>query len=182
MTFDLSVAVTRDTIEGLRSFSSSRKDVSELDLFGHIGTHFDLVECEFDAENFERSGLAFDVSKYASGEIGVGVVDLSSVKAGDFVMFHTGTLAKKGYGSMDYFASRTELSWELIERLVESKVSMIGVDMGSIRMPADHPKADRYCADRGTFVVENLDNLSLLVAATRGGHFSVGTYPMNFKG
>jgi kynurenine formamidase len=115
-------------------------------------------------------------------DIGFGNVDLSGVKAGDFVMFHTGALREKGYGNRDYFMSHPELSWELIERLVGLKVSMIGVDMGGVRMIAEHPKADKYCADNGTFVVENLDNLARLVEASGGKPFSVGVYPMNFIG
>jgi kynurenine formamidase len=97
-------------------------------------------------------------------------------------MFHTGTLKNKGYGTKDYFMSQPELSWDLIERLVQLKVSMIGVDAGGVRGIAEHPKADNYCAANGVFDVENLDNLDLLLREAGGEPFTVRTYPMNFSG
>jgi kynurenine formamidase len=62
------------------------------------------------------------------------------------------------------------------------KVSMIGVDAPGIRRHEEHPAADRFCASRGAFVVENLDNLGLLLKETRNTPFKVNTYPMNFMG
>jgi kynurenine formamidase len=179
---DLSVAVTREMIEKMKVFVPQNKTLSELDLFGHLGTHFDIVEHEFDTRNFERRGRVFDVSGIESGEIRSGRVELSGVIEGDFVIFYTGSLGKKGYGTKEYFSSHPELSWDLIERLVDLKVSMIGVDAGGIRMIQDHPKADRFCASHGAFVVENMDNLALLAKEAGDTYFKVSTYPMNFTG
>jgi kynurenine formamidase len=181
MKIDLSVAVTRKMVEEMKALVPQNKILSELDLFGHLGTHFDVVEKTFDMANLERRGRVFDV-RSADGEVGADHPDLSGLREGDFAMFHTGTLKKKGYGTKDYFMSHPELSWDLIERLIRLKVSIIGVDAAGIRMIADHPKADRYCADNGAFVVENLDNLEILLEKAGSAAFTVWTYPMNLSG
>jgi kynurenine formamidase len=181
MKIDLSIALTRNMIEEMKASVTADSTLSEMDLFGHLGTHFDIMDQEFDTENFERRGLVFDVSETGQ-EVEVEDVNLSDVREGDFVMFHTSVLKEKGYGTQEYFASRRALSWNLIERLVKLKVSMIGVDAAGIRMRAEHPKADKFCADNGVFVVENLDKLDLLLSEVGDEPFSVGTYPMNFSG
>jgi len=45
---------------------------------------------------------------------------------------------------------------------------------------AESTVKDQYCADRGTFVVENLCNLKAVVE--HGRHFTACTYPMNYSG
>ena len=59
---------------------------------------------------------------------------------------------------------------------------MIGIDFPGIRKPAEHVKADQYCADYGIFVVENLANLDILLAAVHDKPFLVHTYPVNYEG
>ena len=180
MKINLSVAVNKETFKAMQSMMPPNAEITMQDLFGHIGTHFDLMDKTFDMSNLERRGIVFDVSGVEGREIEMSDFDITQVKEDDFVMFYTGTLKEKGYGNKEYFISHPELSHALIEKLVEMKVSMIGIDCGGIRMPADHPKADRYCADRNVFVVENLDNLDVLLHETKGKAFTVHTYPMNF--
>jgi kynurenine formamidase len=179
---DLSVNVTREMIEEMKAFIPKDKTLSEMDLFGHLGTHFDIMDNEFDKDNFERIGKVFDVSGIADGEVGRDDIDLTKVAPGDFVMFHTGTIREKGYGTKNYFTSHPELSWDLITFLTDTKVAMIGIDAGGIKLPANHAEADKYCAARNVFVVENLDNLDRLLEAAESGSFSAGTYPMNLSG
>ncbi|MDR3255738.1 MAG: cyclase family protein [Synergistaceae bacterium] len=182
MIIDLSVNVTREMIEEAKGFVSKDRILSELDLFGHLGTHFDIMGGTFDMDNLERAGRVFDVSAINGKEIGLTDVDLDNVSKGDFVMFHTGTIREKRYGTKDYVISQPELSWELIKTLTDIGVSMIGIDAGGLRLPADHAKVDKYCADRNVFVVENLYNLDTLLGAVGSGSFNVGTYPMNLSG
>lgn len=59
---------------------------------------------------------------------------------------------------------------------------MIGIDFAGIRKPAEHHRADQYCADHGVFVIENLANLETLLAAAKGQTFIVHTYPVNYEG
>ena len=71
-----------------------------------------------------------------------------------------------------------QLSDELIDRLLDKKISIIGVDFAGVRNGKEHTPKDQYCADRGVFIVENLCNLKAVVDA--GGECIVNTYPMNY--
>ena len=79
--------------------------------------------------------------------------------------------------SRPYFAGHPQLSHELIDALLDRKISIIGVDCAGIRRGREHTPADQYCADRGVFVVENLCNLQAVP-----GHCIMHTYPMNYAG
>ena len=59
---------------------------------------------------------------------------------------------------------------------------MIGIDAAGIRKPAKHPKADKYCADNGIFVVGNLNQLDVLLTEVGTRNFIIHTYPVNYKG
>jgi kynurenine formamidase len=181
MKIDLSVAVDRKMVERMKEVVPREKILPEIDLFGHLDTLFDLMDKVFDLANLERRGLVFDV-RGAGDEAGPDDVDLSRLREGDFAMFCTGTLKNKGYGTKEYFLAHPQLSWSLIESLIQAKVCMIGVDTAAIRMIDEHPKADQYCADNGVFVVEHLDNLEEVLPHAGSGAFRVNTYPMNFTG
>lgn len=142
--------------------------------FGHLGTHFDVMNKEFPLAYLQRNGVVFNV--YNINEIEE--VDLDNVKAGDFVMFYTGFLNKAGYGTKEYFQNHPQLSNQLIERLLKKRVSMIGIDCAGIRRGKEHTLIDQYCADRDTFVVENIANLELLL---KYDVLTINTYPMKFS-
>jgi kynurenine formamidase len=61
-------------------------------------------------------------------------------------------------------------------------VSFIGVDMGGTKGPENHVRIDQYCADRGVFIIENLNNLDLLYETTKGKPFTTYTFPVNMSG
>lgn len=48
------------------------------------------------------------------------------------------------------------------------------------RRGKEHTPKDQHCADRSTFVVENLTALHTVIE--NGGHFTAHTYPMNDEG
>jgi len=54
------------------------------------------------------------------------------------------------------------------------------VDCAGIRRGSEHVPKDRYCAERGTFVVENLCSLGEVLE--HGGKFTAHTYPMRWEG
>ena len=122
--------------------------------FGHLGTHFDVMNKEFPLSYLERNG------------------------SGDFVIFYTGFLEKAGYGTKEYFQAHPQLSNNLIEKLLDKKVSIIGIDCAGIRRGKEHTPMDQYCADHNAFVVENLDNLESLLMQNE---FTINTYPMKFS-
>lgn len=87
-------------------------------------------------------------------------------------------IEKAGYGSKDYFTNHPQLSNELIDALLEKRISIIGVDFAGVRRGKEHTPKDQYCADRGVFIVENLCNLKSVIDIC--DKCVVHTYPMNY--
>jgi kynurenine formamidase len=134
----------------------------------------------FDLDRSESPGIVFDVSAIKDREVAPEDVDLSKVREGDFVMFHTGALGDFGYGNRDYFLLEApQLSFALIDGLIERKTAFIGVDMGGARKAAEHRRVDEHCAERGVFIVENLANLERLSRQAKEGRFEAHIYPLN---
>ncbi|WP_312516600.1 cyclase family protein [Anaerospora sp.] len=181
MKIDLSVVITEEILESILK-RGSNKQIPPVAQFGHIGTHFDIMDKTFHLDNTERTGKLFDVSYLKNRAVEINDIDATRIHELDFVMFYTGCLKERGYGKPDYFVNHPELSEELIAFLVGKKVSLIGIDAPGIRKPAEHPKADQYCADHGIFVIENLANLDVLAEKASSTDFLVHTYPVNYEG
>ena len=145
---------------------------------GHLGTHFDVMNKEFPLEYTNRKGIVFDVSKVCDRDISADDIDLTKVESDMFVAFYTGFIEKIGYGSKEYFSNHPQLSVDLIEALLQKKISIIGVDFAGVRRGSEHTPMDQHCADQGVFIVENLCNLKAVVDA--GSECKINTYPMNF--
>ena len=148
-------------------------------LVGHLGTHFDVMDREFPLEYTERPGVVFDVSGVRDRDIDVCDIAADKLQRGIFAGFYTGFLEELGYGGKRYFTEHPQLSHELITLLLERGVSLIGVDCAGIRRGREHTEADQACADRGTFVIENLCNLRSLVGLES---CTVHTYPVRYAG
>lgn len=147
-------------------------------LVGHLGTHFDVMNKEFPLLYTERNGIIFDVSKVENRDIELSDIDINNVKENSFVMFYTGFIEKEGYGTRKYFTEHPQLSNQLIDALLDKKVSIIGVDFAGVRRGKEHTPKDQYCADKGVFIIENLCNLKSLIDVNKD--FVVNTYPMNY--
>ena len=145
-------------------------------LVGHLGTHFDVMGKEFPLTYTERAGVVFDVSNVEERDITLADIDIASVQQHMFVAFYTGFIETVGYGGERYFKEHPQLSDELIDTLVNKNISVIGVDFAGIRRGREHTPKDQYCAEHGTFVIENLCNLKALV----GKSFTACIYPMNY--
>ena len=123
---------------------------------GHVGTHIDLKGKDF--RDTDLKGIVIKVPEKGVIED----ADLSKVKEGSFVMFKTMHSRRIDYGRKEYFGEHATLSDELIEKLIEKKVALIGIDGPGIKSGKEHPLTDQYLADKGIFVVENLCYLFLL--------------------
>jgi kynurenine formamidase len=181
MKIDLSVTVTEE-VRKLMADMTAAAQIPSYVQFGHLGTHFDVMNKKFPLENTERRGILFDVSHVKEREIEAGDINIDEIAEHDFIMFYTGCLKENKFGTPEYLQSHLELSDALITDLVNKKVSMIGIDFPGIRKPAEHVRADQYCADNGVFVIENLANLETLLAAVKTQAFMVHTYPVNYEG
>ena len=147
-------------------------------LVGHLGTHFDVMNKEFPLEYTKRKAVVFDVSHVLPREITVSDIDSGKVQKDMFVAFYTGFLEKEGYGGKIYFSEHPQLSVELVDFLLDRGVSIIGIDFAGVRRGKGHTVTDQYCADRDTFIVENLCNLQSVLSIS--DTFTVNTYPMNY--
>ena len=173
MLLDITLPVTPDML------GTAWKNTDK-SLVGHIGTHFDVMEQVFPLEYTQRKALVFDVSHIRGRDIAVTDIDINLVEKDMFVAFYTGFIEEVAYGTSAYFKTHPQLDNALIEALIQKEISIIGVDCAGIRRTPEHIPADRYCANHGAFVVENLWNLRNLLEA--GGQFTANTYPMRFVG
>lgn len=177
MWIDLTVSVSRE-----RSETAMANE--KMTAFGHLGTHFDVMNLVFPLENAKRSGLFFNKAEEAlSGQdIELEADELSLVERGDFVIFRTGAVETMAYGSQSYFGHHPQLSVPLIDVLIDRGVAMIGIDAAGIRRGPEHTPMDQYCADHGVFVVENLCNLDAVLKSKRLVRCDVYTFPVKFEG
>ncbi len=151
---------------------------SKPSLIGHLGTHFDVMNKEFPLEYTKRKGVIFDVSSIKERDIDVSDINLDDVKQNMFVAFYSGYIERVPYGENGYFSDHPQLSYNLIEALLEKGVSVIGLDFAGIRRGKEHTPTDQHCADKGTFIIENLCNLKSILDISK--EFTANVYPMNF--
>ncbi len=150
---------------------------------GHVGTHFDVMNKEFPLDYMDLEAIVFNVAECArKEEIGMDDVALDAVKPGMFVAFHTGFIEQENYATKRYFSLHPQLSQDLIQALLDKRVSIIGVDFAGVRRGKEHTPTDQVCADHGTFIVENLCNLSSVLDGKMQVFCKVGTYPVKFEG
>lgn len=173
MFIDLSFEVTKFT---RNEALENEKMVS----FGHLGTHFDVMDKEFPLSYIRREAVVFDVSRVSDRDIEAEDFNFAMVKKEMFVAFYTDYIERVEYGSKKYFSEHPQLSNKLIEHLLEKEISIIGIDFAGVRRGKEHTPKDKYCADRGVFIVENLCNLKKLLERDTEGHFTAHTYPVKF--
>lgn len=180
MKIDLSVNVNSALLKKI-SGSLAQVDL-DLEKQGHVGTHFDVMDKAFSIENVVTKGRVFDISHIQAEKVDVKDLDLSKVEKHDFIMFHSGILKRVGYGEKEYFAANIEIANGLVDCLIEKGVSFIGVDMNGAQKPKNHLYIDQYCADRGVFIIENLNNLDVVLERAGDQPFTVYTFPVNMSG
>lgn len=173
MFYDLTLPITKDMT--VNADGNERKNLS-----GHIGTHFDIMNKTFPLSYAIRKAIVFQVTAVRNRDIEVSDISLDAVEEGMAVLFHTGFLKEKGYGTQPYLKEHPELSHELIEALLKKKVALIAIDATGIRRSKEHTPADQLCADNGAFVIENVANLETLPKGKDS--FTLYTFPMNLVG
>lgn len=148
-------------------------------LYGHLGTHFDVMDKEFPLSYTELLGVVFDVSNVHDREINISDIDIDAIKEAKFVAFYSGMIEHEHYGCLTYFKKHPQLSIALIENLLGRKISIIGIDFAGVRQGSEHTKMDQHCANHGVFVIENLVNLGKILQINH--NFVARTFPMNFS-
>jgi len=130
---------------------------------GHTGTHLDKLPGEsVPLERLMGPACLIDVSAVRGRRIEPGDLDGARiVEPGDFVILRTGWLAE-AYPGPHYLSEHPELSRSSLELLAAARPNMIGVDAPGLGRPERHGRVDRYLAEHGIYVVENLANLEAL--------------------
>lgn len=172
MFYDLTLKVTPQLIQDANG--NERKS-----LVGHIGTHFDVMNKEFPLDYLHLPAIIFNVCHKV--EIDCCDIDLNQIQEGMFVAFATGFIEEVGYGNKEYFTNHPQLSNELIEELIQRKVSIIGIDCPGIRKGKEHTPIDQYCADHNVFVIENLCHLKNVLNNHSYRLCYINTYPVNYS-
>lgn len=147
--------------------------------FGHIGTHFDTMNKEFTLENIKRSAIIIDIRHIKNREIGIQDIKVD-IQKNDFVIFKTNIIKEYTYGTKEYLSRSAELSDELLDYLIERKISLIGVDAAGVQKVEKHPRADKYLAENDIFVIENLCNLDIVQEKIKKD-LTIYCFPLNLE-
>lgn len=130
----------------------------------HTGTHMDapihMIEGgktldQIPLEQFIGRGCLIDVRQ----GFDLSVLKQADIRTGDIVLFYTGM--SKHYYEPKYFESYPVMPEEVAQYLVERKVKMVGVDVGSVDN-ADGFPIHKILLVNNVLIVENLANLELL--------------------
>ena len=175
MFIDITYKITADLAKDVR-----RREIDSSG--GHLGTHFDVMDKEFPLDYVEREAIVFDVSQVMDRDITSQDIDLSKIEKGMFVAFYSGFIETEGYGTKKYFSEHPQLSYELMDDLLNREISIIGLDFTGVRRGKEHTPQDQHCADRNVFVIENLCNLKALLKESSFARFIANTYPVNYAG
>lgn len=128
---------------------------------GHVGTHIDVYKkSNVPIDYFKNSGVLIDCTNYdLDEEIGLEVLKELEIEGEEdtFVIFKTNIQSKYAYGSDIYVNQHHELSWELINFLLDKKVCFIAIDCAGIRRGKEHFQADIKSEENKTYIIENLD-------------------------
>ncbi|MDR1794341.1 MAG: cyclase family protein [Erysipelotrichaceae bacterium] len=139
------------------------EEVSKMEpkvLSGHFATHLDIMDRQFPLDYVKRRAVLFDVREFCeSRPVDVGDVDWGLIEPDMMIVFYSGRSERYDYRSKEYHKQHPQLSQWLIDRLLENRISLIGIDFAGIRRGGEHALADQDCADRDVYVVENLVNL-----------------------
>jgi kynurenine formamidase len=156
MLIDLSLPIDANQL-------ASKKEYKVFIEAGHAGTHFDVVNKTFPLESFRTRGRVVDISHIREREVEVSDLAGTTVEKGDCVIFYTGYIDELGYNSEPYMHRSAELADETVNYLLDRGIRLIGVDAAGVQKFSKHAAVDQYCADRGVFIVENLNNVKKLL-------------------
>jgi arylformamidase len=143
----------------------------------HVGTHIDAPSHmlngktldQFPLEKFMGPAVCIDVT----GGFDLEAVKEEGIKEGDIVLFYTGMNAH--YHDSKYFEEFPAMPEVVAQYLVEKKINMVGMDMGT---PDHEPfPVHKILLAGEVLIIENLTNLDQLV----GKKFSVSAMPIKLQ-
>jgi len=175
MELNLSVKFDKDAKEGSAI-------TEKMIMTGHYGTHCDIIDKSFPHEYMRRDAIVFDIGHIERRDVEISDIRADLIKKDMFVAFHTGFIEKNKYGSVEYAGIHPQLSVQLISLLIESRVSLIGIDFPGVRFGPEHSVMDKLCAGSDVFIIENLCNLGKLLDGKSMARFTAETIPLGKEG
>jgi arylformamidase len=145
----------------------------------HVGTHMDAPSHmiaggknlnEFELSRFSGRGIHIPVESTFDIE----ALKQAGLLEGDIVLFDT-RLSDKYY-SPEYFTNYPAMSEDIAQYLIDSRVSVVGVDACSVDNQEGFPIHKKLLGSN-ILIVENLTNLSLL----EGKQFKVYAFPIKLE-
>ncbi|MBR4287881.1 MAG: cyclase family protein, partial [Clostridia bacterium] len=116
-------------------------------LVGHMGTHFDVMDEKFPLSYTQLKGVVFDVSSVKDRDINIEDIAIDEIEENMFVAFYTGFVENVPYGTKEYFSTHPQLSYALVDALLQKKTSIIAIDCAGIRRGKEHVPIDRHCVE-----------------------------------
>jgi len=142
----------------------------------HVGTHVDApMHMLEDGKSLDQIPVERFIGRGRLVEVVDGsfeAVKNADIQAGDIVLFQTGMSDK--YHEAIYFEDYPVMSEEVAAYLVAAKVSMVGVDTGSVDDQDGFP-VHKILLGGNVLIIENLTNLRSLI----GKEFKVYALPLN---
>lgn len=152
-------------------------DIAKL---GHYGTHIDLMEKDtIPLEHFITTAKLIDIHSIRDRIIELKDIENNiTINQKDFIIFRSYWLKDYGYGTYEYAKDHPQLADDVIDYLIDKKVSFIGLDFMGAQRHKNHIAVDNKCAENGIYIIENLDNLDLI----NQNCFRAYCFPMNLMG
>lgn len=148
----------------------------------HVGTHMDapihmvdggLYISDIPLDHFQGRGVLINAIGHM--EICADMADEADLQEGDIVLIHSGW--DKKYFTEDYFKQWPVFTEGFAKKLVEKKVSLIGMDMAGPEMDETFP-IHKILLSNNVLIIENMTGLEQLIAAK---DFIVHAYPVKYK-
>lgn len=126
----------------------------------NMGTHIDTMgSVNIEPSRMIGKGVKYDVSNATDKVIGLDCIDLSLIEEGCYVLFQTNW---DRYVNDSKYYNHPEIDIEVIRKLIELKVNMVGIDAMGLGYGSNHSIIDNLLADNKIYAIENLTNLSLI--------------------
>ncbi|WP_319203360.1 cyclase family protein [uncultured Ilyobacter sp.] len=123
------------------------------------GTHIDVMSIgvEIPLERLIGKGIKYDISHIEGRTVEVEDIDLSLIKGGEYIFFQSNW--DKYYLTPKKYNNHPEISIELIKKLSEMDINMIGIDTPGLGRGKNHGIIDKILGDSKKYAIENLCNL-----------------------
>ena len=148
----------------------------------HVGTHIDapfhmvedgMIISDISADKFQGRGVLIDARN--TMVIDDDLLENIDIREGDIVLVRTDW--SKKYRTDDYFKEWPVFTVSFSKKLVELKISVVGMDTGGPDMDDSFP-AHKALLPNDVLIIENLDNLEALESVP---NFRVHAYPVKYQ-